>query len=192
MTALLASSSSLPGRGEVEQGGEQRTGLVLRGSEQLGPNGPTCRAGAGHKRRRAHAHGANDIGKGADGSSGEAQKREKRRNWRHVLQTTRSRRGKWKEDNSNGNGGAGGSASRAGRDKEIGGGGKEGGGSDLVGVARKWLPTLPGQAKRTSVNLIRSDPPPPPWVMRVRRSSRGSSITWSWESQAGSDSHRLR
>jgi hypothetical protein len=33
---------------------------------------------------------------------------------------------------------------------------------DIVGVARKWLPTLPGQAKRTSVNLIRSDPPPRP------------------------------
>jgi hypothetical protein len=40
----------------------------LHGSEHLEPNGLI---GAGHKRRR---HGANDIGKATNGSSGEAEK----------------------------------------------------------------------------------------------------------------------
>ena len=46
--------------------------MVLRGSEQLGPNGLS---GAGHKRRR---HGTNDIGKATNGRrSGEAEKTKK-------------------------------------------------------------------------------------------------------------------
>jgi hypothetical protein len=59
----LASGSSLPGRGRLSGGeggqrgprGQTRTILVLRGSEQLGPNGLS---GAGHKRRQ---HETNDI-----------------------------------------------------------------------------------------------------------------------------------
>jgi hypothetical protein len=81
MTALLV-AAPFP-EGVSEQGGGRarnrgprgqartRTSLVLRGSEQLGPNGLS---GAGHKRRR---HGTNDIGKATNGSSGEAEKTKK-------------------------------------------------------------------------------------------------------------------
>ena len=103
--------------------------MVLRDSEQLGPNGLS---GAGHKRRR---QGTSDIGKATNGNNEEAGKKKMAK-----LETTRTgaTRGtaqrKEKEDNSRGNGGTGGSsdvssngdASRAGRDKEIGGSGKEG------------------------------------------------------------------
>jgi hypothetical protein len=100
--------------------------LVLRGSEQLGPNGLS---GAGHKRRR---HETNDIGNATNGSSGEAEKTKKAK-----LETTRADNTvvQRKEGNGSEKGGAGdssddssnGGASSAGRDKEIGGDGKEGG-----------------------------------------------------------------
>jgi hypothetical protein len=81
-------------------------------------------------------HGTNDIGNATNGSSGEAEKTKKTKLWRQQVQTTRSCRGKrvtavemavqaaavmtaamtvLTEDG----------ASSAGRDKEIGGGGKE-------------------------------------------------------------------
>ena len=138
MMALLVAAPSLPGMGEVEQGGAQRgprcqarLGLALRGSGQLGPNGlPQC--GAGHKRRR---QGANDIGKATNGSSGEAGKAKMVELETTSAGDTTARRAEVKEDNSSENGGTGGSsddssnngdASSAGRDKEIREGGKEG------------------------------------------------------------------
>jgi hypothetical protein len=94
----------------------------LRGSEQL--NGLS---GAGHKRRR---HGTNDIGKATNGSRGEAGKTNTKLETTSAGNTIAQR----KEGNGSGIGGAGGSrdgssnggASSARRDKEIGGGGKEG------------------------------------------------------------------
>jgi hypothetical protein len=101
--------------------------LALRGSGQLGPNGLS---GAGHKRRR---HGTNDIGKATNGSSGEAEKTKLAKLETTSAGDTTVQR-KVKEDSSSENGGTGGScddssngnASSAGRDKGIGGGGKEG------------------------------------------------------------------
>jgi hypothetical protein len=85
-------------------------------------------SGAGHKRRR---HGTNGIGKSTNGSSGEAEKTKEAKLETTNADNTIAQR---KEDNGSGNSGAGGnsddssndSASSAGRDKEIGGGGKEG------------------------------------------------------------------
>ena len=98
---------------------------MLRGSEQLGPNGLS---GAGHKRRR---HGTNDIGKATNGSSGEAGKTKMAKLETTSAGNTIAQR---KEGNGSGNGGACGSsdgssnsgASSAGRGKGIGGGGEEG------------------------------------------------------------------
>jgi hypothetical protein len=92
---ILLVAAPSPEGGGVEQGlreqgggqrgprGYARTSLVLRGSEQLGPNGLS---GAGHTRGR---HGTNDIGKATNGSSGG-----ETGDWRRQVQTTRSHRGK--------------------------------------------------------------------------------------------------
>ena len=107
--------------------------MVLRGSEQLGPNGLSGAEDTSEATR--NVHGTNDIGKATNGSSGEAEKTKKAK-----LETTRADNTvvQRKEGNGSGsgaNGGAGdssddssnGGASSAGRDKEIGGGGKEAG-----------------------------------------------------------------
>jgi hypothetical protein len=132
--ALVVAAPSPEGGGGGEQGGGQRgprgqarSSLVLRGSGQLGPNGLS---GAGHKRRR---QGTNDIGKATNGSSGEAGKKTMAKLETTSTGNTTAQR-KDTEDNSSENSGTGGSsdgssnggACSAGRDKEIGGGGKEG------------------------------------------------------------------
>jgi hypothetical protein len=97
----------------------------LRGSEQLGPNGLS---GAGHNRKR---HETNDIGNATNGSSRDAEKTKKAKLETTWADNTVVQR---KEGNGSGNISAGdssddssnGDASSAGRDKEIGGGGKEG------------------------------------------------------------------
>jgi hypothetical protein len=66
--------------------------LILRGSEQLGPNGLSGAEDTSEATR--NVHGTNDIGKAMNGSSGKAEKTKQKRNWRRQVQTTRSRRGK--------------------------------------------------------------------------------------------------
>jgi hypothetical protein len=109
-------------------------GSIEFGLARLGAAGPERAqlSGAGHTRRR---HGTNDIGKATNAR----QQRRGRKDKKAKLETTRADNTvvQRKEDNISGNSGTGGSsddssnamaidASSAGRDKEIGGGGKEG------------------------------------------------------------------
>jgi hypothetical protein len=100
--------------------------LVLRGWEQLDPNGLS---GAGHKRRR---HGTNDIGKATNGSSGEAEKISKKE---AQLETASADNAiaQRKEDNGSGNSGAGGSSD----DSSNGGASSEGGTRRLAEAGRR-------------------------------------------------------
>jgi hypothetical protein len=81
--------------GGAETARRARSGLALRGSGQLGPDGPSR---AGHKRRR---QGANDIGNATSGSSGEAVEKEMAK-----LETT-STGGTGGSSDGSSNGGAG-------------------------------------------------------------------------------------
>jgi hypothetical protein len=127
--------------------GQPRVGLVL--AARLGAAGPErapwsrtqAEATRNERHRESDERQQRRGRKDENGETGDDK----------CVQATRLRRArKVKEDNTSGNGGTGGSsddssngdASSAGRDKEIVGGGKEGV-LTLVGVVRKWLPTLP-------------------------------------------------